>query len=191
MQENSLKYLTLESKKFAQKREIFDIVLYGSSVKGKEKPNDVDILILFEKMPLKERTEIAYEFKNLISKRYKIDVKTINLRELFEKEFLARQGILIEGYSLLHKEKFSDRLGFKGHSLFTYNLKNLNHNKKTKFTYALIGRRKERGILKQLNIIPYGKGVYEVPIENSLVFEEFLKKWDVNYNKKNILISQI
>lgn len=191
MQKNYLKYLRSESKKFAQKKEIFDIVLYGSSVKGEEKPNDIDILILFEKKPLKERTEIAYEFKILISRRYKIDVKTINLRELFEKEFLARQGILIEGYSLLHKEKFSDRFGFKGRSLFTYNLKNFDHNKKTKFIYALIGRRKEKGILKQLNIISYGKGVYEVPIENSLIFEEFLKKWDVNYHKENILISKI
>ena len=191
MQENYLKYLISESKKFAQKKEIFDIALYGSFVKGKEKPNDIDIMILFEKTPLKERTEIAHKFKILISKKYKIDVKTINLRELFEKEFLARQGVLIEGYSLLYKEKFSARMGFNGKSLFTYNLKNLDHNKKTKFTYALIGRRKEKGILKQLNITSYGKGVYEVPIENSLIFEEFLKKWEINCNKKNILISQI
>ncbi len=191
MQKNYLKHLISESKKFAQKKEIFDIVLYGSFVKGKEKPKDIDILILFEKTPLKERTEIAYEFKVLISKNHKIDVKTINLKELFEKEFLARQGVLIEGYSLLHKEKFSERFGFKGYSLFTYNLKNFDHNKKTRFIYALIGRRKEKGILKQLNIISCGKGVYEVPIENSLIFEEFLKKWNVEYHKKNILISQI
>ena len=107
------------------------------------------------------------------------------------KSMLARQGIIAEGYSLVDNAPFANKLGFYGYVIFTYNLKNLDHNKKTRFIYALIGRRKERGILKQLNIIPYGKGVYEVPIENSLVFEEFLKKWDVNYNKKNILISQI
>lgn len=191
MQENYLKYLILKSKKFAQKKEILDIALYGSFVKGKEKPNDIDILILFEKMPLKERTEIAQKFKSFISKKYKIDVKTINLKELFETEFLARQGILIEGYSLLHKEKFSERFGFVGYSLFNYNLKKLDNNKKTQFTYALIGRRNEKGILKQLNIISCGRGVYKVPIEISIVFEEFLKKWDVEYNKENILVSKI
>ncbi len=191
MQKNYLKYLISRSKKFAQKKEIFDILLYGSSVKGKEKPRDTDILMLFERTPLKERTEIAHEFKIFISKKYKTDVKTINLKELFEREFLARQGVLIEGYSLLHKEKFSERLGFGGYSLFNYNLKNFNHNKKTKFTYALIGRRNEKGIIKQLDIIPCGKGVYKVPIENSLVFEEFLIKWGVEYNKENILVSKI
>ena len=191
MQENYLKYLISKSKKFAQKKEIFDIILYGSFVKGKEKPEDIDILLIFEATALKERTEIAHEFKILISKKYKIDIKTINLKELFEKEFLARQGILIEGYSLLYKEKFSERLGFIGCSLFTYSLKNFDHNKKTKFTYALIGRRKEKGILKQLNILSPGRGVFEVSTENSLIFEEFLTKWNVVYTKKNILISQI
>src|SRR3989344_4816313 len=136
MQENYLKYLISKSKKFAQKKEIFDIILYGSFVKGKEKPEDIDILLIFEKTSLKERTEIAHEFKILISKKF-------------------------------------------------------DHNKKTKFTYALIGRRKEKGILKQLNILSPGRGVFEVSTENSLIFEEFLTKWNVVYTKKNILISQI
>ena len=190
MQKDYLKYLISKSKNFAKGAEIFDIVLYGSFAKGKEKPEDIDIMLIFEKTSLKERTDIAHKFKVLISRKDKLDVKTINLKELFEKEFLAKQGILIEGYSLLYKEKFSERIGFKGSSLFTYSLKNFSHNKKTKFTYALIGRRKEKGILKQLNIIPLGKGVFEVPTENSLIFEEFLTKWETNYTKKNILISQ-
>ena len=105
------------------------------------------------------------------------------------KEFLARQGILIEGYSLPHKEKFSKRLGFIGYSIFTYNLLNLNHNEKTKFTYALIGRNNE-GILKITNSNQFGKGSISVPIENSEMVEDFMKKWKVNYRKKKILIAQ-
>jgi len=120
----------------------------------------------------------------------KIDIKTINLLELFEKEFLARQGIFIEGYSLLHNVVFSERLGFESYALFTYNLKNLSHNEKTKFTYALIGRNSE-GMIKELNAKPLGKGAIIVPIKNSLVFEDFLQKWKINYKKKDILISLI
>ena len=138
-------------------------------------------------MPLKERLNLAQNFKNKIKSNLNLDIKTINLKELFEKEFLARQGILIEGYSLPHKEKFSKRLGFIGYSIFTYNLLNLNHNEKTKFTYALIGRRGEKGMLKQINSITLWKGAVKIPIENSIIFEDFLKRWNLNYKKENIL----
>ena len=187
MQKDYLNYLISKSKKFVKKNQIFDIILYGSSVKGKLDINDIDIVIIFQEKSLKERLEIAQEFKRKIKSNLKIDMKTINIKELFEKDFLARQGILIEGYSLLHREKFSKRLGFKGYSIFTYNLKNINHNEKTKFTYALIGRRGEKGMLKQTNACSLGKGAVKIPIENSIIFEDFLKKWELNYKKENIL----
>lgn len=187
MLENYLKYLTLVCKKFARKNDILDIVLYGSAVKSKEEIRDIDILLIFLNKKLKERIDIAQNLKSILRRKIKsIDIKTINLIELFERDFLARQGILIEGYSLLHNIEFSKRLGFEGHALFTYNLKNLNHNEKTKFTYVLIGRNKE-GIIKQLSAKPLGKGAVRVPIKNSLIFEEFLKKWKINYDKKDIL----
>jgi predicted nucleotidyltransferase len=179
--------LILESKKFAKENSIFDIVLYGSNVKGKLDSNDIDILVIFENEPLKKRSSLSQEFKSKIKGNLNLDIKTINLIEFFEKDFLARQGVLIEGYSLLNKENFSERMGFKGYSIFTYSLKNLDHNNKTKFTYALIGRRKEKGILKQVNAIPLGKGAVKIPIENSIIFEDFLKEWNIMFKKENIL----
>ena len=187
MQENYLKYLILESKKFAKSNNIFDIILYGSKVKGKLGEGDIDILLIFNNEKLKKRTETSQNFKEKMKKGDKLDIKTINLNEMFEKDFLARQGVLIEGYSLLYNVEFSKRIGFIGYSLFTYNLKKLDHNAKTKFTYALIGRRKEQGVLKKINAIPLGRGAVKVPIKNSLIFEEFLQKWDLNYTKKEIL----
>lgn len=191
MLKNYLKYLKSECKKFARQHRIFDIVLYGSIVKGKEETRDIDLLLIFNEKKLKERVEIRQKLKRILQKKLKkLDIKTINLLELFEKDFLARQGILIEGYSLLYDEDFSKRLGFEGYVLFSYNLKNLNHNEKTKFTYALIGR-KEQGIIKKLSVEPLGKGAVIVPIKNSLVFEDFLQNWKIEYKKKNILVSLI
>jgi len=187
MQKDYLNYLRSESKKFAKKNKLFDIVIYGSNVKGKLDFNDIDIVLIFEEKPLKERLEIAQNFKNLIKRNLKIDIKTINLKELFEKDFLARQGILIEGRSLVHNQKFSERMGFEGYSLFSYNLKNLNHNDKTRFTYALIGRREEKGMLKQVESISLGKGSVKIPIGNSIIFEDFLKTWNITYKRENIL----
>jgi predicted nucleotidyltransferase len=187
IQKDYLNYLILKSKKLAKGKDILDIVLYGSIVKGKLDSRDVDIIIIFENKPLKERLNISQNFKNNLKKELELDIKTINLKELFEKDFLARQGVLIEGYSLLHNEKFSGRFGFKGYSIFTYNLMNLNHNEKTKFTYALIGRREEKGMLKQISASPLGKGAVKIPIENSIIFEDFLKRWKLTYKKEDIL----
>lgn len=192
IQKDYLKLLESESKAFEKNKDIFDIVIYGSNVKGKLEAGDIDILIIFKEKPLKERVEITQQFKEKITDgKSKIDIKTINLSELFETNFLARQAILTEGYSLIKSVPFSEKIGFLSYALFTYKLKNLNHNDKTKFTYSLIGRGKNIGVLKKLNAKPLGKGVVLLPIQHISFFEDFLKKWKIDYNKKNILISEL
>ena len=189
MQKNYLESLKSVSKKFTKREKIFDIVLYGSTTKGKDEGRDIDILIIFENLKLKKRTEISQDYKKNVKELVKnIDVKTINLKEFFDKEFLARTGVFVEGISLVYKTPFSERLGFEGYILFTYDLKNLSHNKKTKFIYALIGRKKE-GMLKKLEAKHLGRGAIIVPIKNGLIFEEFLERWKINYKLKRILVS--
>ena len=192
IQKDYLKFLELESKNFIKNKDIFDMILYGSSVKGKIEARDVDILIIFKEKHLDERTEIAQKFKEKINgKISNPDIKTINLSELFKTDFLARQSILTDGYSLIGRTPLSQKMGFLSYSLFTYNLKNLNHNNKTKFTYSLIGRGNNSGILKKLNAKSLGKGVFLLSIQDSSFFEDFLKKWKIDYTKKNILISEL
>lgn len=182
-------YLNSAVKKFVKKDEVFDVVLYGSAVKGKEEPGDIDVVFIFWDKSLKERLEINQKFKDIVKDKIKkLDVKSINFQDLFDNNNLARQGILIEGYSLLRGINLSQRFGFYGYALFSYKLKNLNHNEKTKFTYALIGRNSE-GMVKKVKGEQLGKGVIMVPIENSLFFQDFLDKWKVIYKKKNILVS--
>ena len=187
IQNNLLSFLKSESKKFANK-DIFDIVIYGSSMMSKEEPGDIDIVIIFKEKQLRERLEITQEFKNRIREKIKNpDVKTINLIELFDLNFLARQGILAEGYSLIDDKSFSSKVGFKGYALFTYSLTNLNHNEKTKFTYSLIGRN-SKGMIEISDATPLGKGALIVPIEKSILFEDFLKQWKIKYKTKKTLI---
>ena len=192
MQKDYLRFLESESKNFGMDKDIFDIIVYGSIIKGKIEARDIDILIIFKEKPLNERAVITQRFKEKISKKIgNPDIKTINLSELFEANFLARQSILTDGYSIIDRMPLSKKLGFLSYSLFTYNLKNLDHNNKTKFTYSLIGRGKNQGILKKLNSKPLGKGAVLLPIQNSSFFEDFLKEWKINYNKKNILMSEL
>ncbi|MDP4039157.1 MAG: nucleotidyltransferase domain-containing protein [Candidatus Pacearchaeota archaeon] len=183
-----LKSLESISKKFFQDEKLFDIILYGSAVKGKDEPRDIDIVLIFFDRNIKERLEIAQDFKKKLPKALRLDIQTLNVKDFFDAGFFARQGILIEGYSLVSGMKFSKKLGFKGYSLFSYVLGNLNNSQKTLFTYSLIGRGKEEGMVKKVKGQSIGKGAFLVPIENSVLFEDFLEKWKIKYTKKNILV---
>ncbi len=185
--EQYLKSLKLESKKFKKNKEIFDIVLYGSTTRSKRNANDIDVVIIFQNLPLKDRLEISQKFKKSLQIK-NIDIKSININELFDKTFLARQGIITEGKSLIDDKPFSKKIGFSGFGLFNYSLEKLSNTEKTKFSYALNGRRQQEGILKKLKAKRLGKGVIIIPINKSDLFAEFLETWKIEFKQKHILI---
>ena len=166
------------------RKKVFDIVLYGSSVRGKGKPRDIDIMLILKNVDRKEYYDIPYMFrKEIEGKEIKVDVKGMFLEELFSPELLARQGLIIEGYSLIKKEYLGKMLGFDRFSLFVYSLKNLSLTGKTKFQYALKGRGDRKGVSSQLGGISIGIGSILIPVEKSELFKEFLARWEVNYRE--------
>lgn len=180
------KKLSRISKKFYRnnKRKVIDIILYGSAARGKYKPRDIDILILLKEISRKEYFEMPYELRKEIEKEeIKADVKGIKIDEIFDKTFLARQAVFVEGYSLVRNKFLSENLGFKSYSLFFYSLRSLNHIEKTKFQYALNGRRGAHGILKRLKGEHIGIGSILIPIELSERFKEFLESWKIEYRE--------
>tara|TARA_Y100000296_G_C5048316_1_gene193484 strand:+ start:11 stop:571 length:561 start_codon:yes stop_codon:yes gene_type:complete len=177
------KYLESEKKD----QNIFDIIIYGSTVKGKISPKDIDLIVIFLKGNLKDRLNKIQEIKSKLKKLNKnIDIKQIKLTDLFSSDFFARTGILLEGISLFKNKKLSEIIGFKAYTLFWYNLKKLNHTQKVKFNYILAGRNSQ-GIIKEFKGQRLVNGAIKIPINNSLEFEEILKNNNVNYNKKDIL----
>ena len=166
------------------RKKVFDIVLYGSSVRGKGKPRDIDIMLILKNVDRKEYYDMPYMFrKEIEGKEIKVDVKGMFLEELFSPELLARQGLIIEGYSLIKKEYLGKMLGFDRFSLFVYSLKNLSLTGKTKFQYALKGRGDRKGVSSQLGGISIGIGSILIPVEKSELFKEFLARWEVNYRE--------
>ena len=166
---------------------IFDLIVYGSAVKGKSRPNDLDIMVIFREGALKERLEKIQSIKKKIQFAGKIDIQEILLKELFEESFFGRTGIFLEGISVLDGKQFSSKIGFLGFSLFVYNLKDKTHTEKVKFNYVLSGRGSE-GMVKKLNGVHLAPGAVQIPIKNSLEFEEVLKLHKVEYSKKNVLV---
>src|SRR3989338_3451658 len=85
---------------------IFDIILYGSTVKGKSDARDTDMIVIFLEGTLRERLDKIQSIKNKIKPMYPhIDMKQMLLTDFFSSDFLARTGILLEGISIFKERK--------------------------------------------------------------------------------------
>lgn len=72
--------------------------------------------------------------------------------------------------------------------LFSYSIEHLLKKDKIRFYYALKGRDGRSGVAKDYHVDPLGRAVILVPDEFAKNFEEFLKLWECNYDKKEVLI---
>lgn len=167
---------------------IFDVVIYGSAVKGKAHPRDTDIMIIFRKGTLKERLEKAQRIKRRVDAPGKLDVKAVLLEELFDPAFFARSGILLEGISIKDSKPIAQKLGFDGFALFVYSLQNKSHTDKVKFNYILSGRNGDKGIIAHLQGTHLAPGVILIPMKHSLEFEDVLNMHHVQFTRKNMLV---
>ncbi len=162
------------------KKEIFDIVLFGSSVRGKYKPEDIDIVFIFwEKVPSEKIKSILGGLKDFHS-------EYLFLEEIYSEPLWST--IISEGFSLSKSKFFHEILGMKSWFLFEYNLSNLNQSQKSKFSHAIFGRTESGGLLKELGGRPLGKGSVMVPVQNADRLREILDRWYVSYTVKKVLV---
>ncbi|ASJ08054.1 nucleotidyltransferase [Thermococcus siculi] len=171
--------------------EVFDVVLYGSTVLGKEKPNDIDLMILTRgKLPPLKLRELILQLKGTLSTaipREKLDVRAMSLEELFDPNNLASLGVLVEGYSLRHNKNLAELMNGKAYAIFRFTLGGLPRKDRVRFQYALKGRDMRSGLLKELNGEQWGAWVVAVPIQHTYRFREFLELWGVKYEAFTVL----
>ena len=184
---NSQKSIFKEFKR--KNKEIFDIVIFGSLARGKEDIRDIDIAIILNelrqlsfKLKLAQSLRHALKFKNI-----NLDVKTFDFKDFQDKSFLARQGIILEGFSITKNRFLSELFGFSSYSLFIYTLKGLSASKKRSFSYILKGRY-SHGLIKTNNIEQLGKGVIKVPIQHTEELIELFDYHKISYKIKYCLI---
>lgn len=172
---------TLSKLSIALKRKhadaIKDIILFGSTVRGKNEPGDTDILLLFKDRVDKD---IEYEFKRSASIE---DLSIISKTEetFYAASFDARDSIIFEGYSLLRKERLSRTMGFDSLGIFIYSTKSLNNAKKTLFYYALNGRRGTKGRMGSLDAIKLSDNILAVPLERVEETKEFFSSHHIEF----------
>ena len=175
-----------ELNKFIKTTEIKDILVFGSLIKGKEKPNDIDILVIFKKRVIKDQ---EYQIKKILTRHYNnISIISKTKKTITEASFDARESILFEAFSLLTKKNIAEEYGFLSFGLFKYNFSNWDKLQKTKFYYALNGRGSEEGIFQQLNSIKLSDQTILIPLNKIDNFKEFLDSWKLDYKYIPIMI---
>ncbi|MEW5896456.1 MAG: nucleotidyltransferase domain-containing protein [Nanoarchaeota archaeon] len=178
------------SKTFYRKyqTEIKDLIVFGSFMRGKLEPQDIDVLIIFKK---KVDKDIEYEFKKLLLPTLK-NVSLISKTEetYQEPSFDAREGILFEGYSLIKQGLIAAEFGFISLGLFFYSTKEMSNLNKTKFYYALNGRKPAKGIVEKLKGIKLSDNLIAFPLDKIEPAKAFFNFWKMEYRYVPTLIPQ-
>ena len=165
-----------------------DIILFGSVVRGKTKPTDVDILVLF-KNSVDKKTEL--EVRKILESHYKnVSIISKTRDMISDPAFDARESIFFEGISLLSGNVQSTTYGFSSLGMFRYDFKKWNKLEKTKFYYALNGRGTNQGIVTKLGCVKFSDNVVLVPLHNIEPFREFMELWRLEYRYIPLLIPE-
>lgn len=166
-----------------KKKSIWDVVVYGSYARGNYFSNDIDIaLILSKEIPVNQKWQLNQEFKNKFgTSGKKLDVKSVDFKDLLNVGFLGREAIIAEGYSLINNNSLAGRFGFEAIALLEYSLEKLSSSKKKTVYYALQGRTKGKGILSRLHGRIISGGVLEVPTKHYEEISSLLKRHSVPY----------
>lgn len=163
--------------------EVTDILLFGSAVKGKEFPEDIDLCIIFrKKISGKTIEEIENKLKNL-----NVHISSLTIDNFFSKPHSLAKTLLLEGISILNGKPFIQNFGFSSYTLYSYELSKLKPSEKVRFVYLLKGR-KEEGMVKKMNGEWIADGCFIIPVQKDSEMLIILKKWQIPFKRKEILI---
>ncbi len=162
-------------KEICKEKEVIDIVLLERS--GKEKTSRIDLAIIFKDNYTKN---ILLRVKEICNKKQiKVNIKPLLADNIFKNSFYLK--VVQEGFSIKENKLISETLNIETLILVTYDLKTLNHSKKTLFGYALKGRKNQKGFLDSLNGNTVGRNNVLIPINRLGELKEFMQTWQVKY----------
>ena len=182
MLRDSKRYLT-EKLKGIELKEVVDILLFGSAVKGKEIPQDIDICIIFRKN-IKE--ELIEDIKKRL-RDFNLHVSLLTVDNFFRRPHSLIKTLLVEGISILSGRPLLRNFSFFSKVLYSYDLSKLRQSEKVRFVYLLKGRKGD-GIIKKFEGEWFADSCFIIPIEKDSEIIAILKKWAVPYKRREMLI---
>jgi len=156
---------------------VVDIVVFGSAVFGMDGARDLDISVIFEKIPLKVQLECSQKIKNELKKKVdkEIHISSFDFYSLLNEGNFARDGILFYGKSLISGKNFSENFGLVPKLRIKYDLKDLEKKGKVRFNYLLNGKQGNYGLIKKYGGKIVSPGVLEISPEYERIFTEKMK----------------
>ena len=183
-----MKKLKLSLKSFLKKEKfLVDIFLFGSALKGKEKPKDIDLIALVREKNYEKTEDILYKIKKIGDELgLELHIEPIIIDELHSQKVYV--SLLHEGFSIRNNKSLNELLNLKSFILITYRLADKSPSDKVRFSYALYGRKKGEGTLNSLNGKELGRGAILVPIDKHEIIRGFFKQWDVKSEEERIMV---
>lgn len=170
-----LKSLSQSLKPLLKKYELLeDIIFFGSFVKGKSKPQDIDVALLVNR----KDEGVINGLEKEITKNFqgmKADFTVFTLKEIYSEVWLS---VITSGYSVARGAFLKQIYGISPCKLYKYSLAALSPVKKVQFSRGL------KAISDCTEGIRLSRAVVIIPLENSERFEEFLKTWDIDFEAR-------
>lgn len=150
-------------------KNIKDIIIFGSAVKGSSEPKDLDIALL-----LKTEIDIT-KIKEDIRNIYKnADIEIIN--SIYNSLWIV---LIREGYSVRQNRFLFEIHKLEPVVLYKYSLKKLNPVQKVQFTRGF------KAILNGTKAKILSRAVILVPLNKKVEFDEFLSTWKLTYETQS------
>lgn len=163
--------------------DIVDVILFGSSVKEKLHPKDIDIAIIFRDSI--ER-ELLKKFQDGLGEKYHISSVVVD--QFFTKPHSLAKTLLYEGVSLITNKKISDNFDLQPYTLYIYDLTREKPSKKVRFVYLLKGRAKSKGLIEEFRGKYISTSSFIIPVEKDEEILEIFKKWGIKFYRKKLLL---
>ncbi len=167
-----------------ERLKIADILVFGSAVKGKERPRDIDLAVIFLKdvdMEIIKKIEGYFE-KGKLS----VHISVLNVHDFFQKPHSLAKTLLHEGISLFSFQPLFRNFGFSSCALYVYDLRKMTPSEKVRFIYTFKGRN-GMGIVKRLGGEFIADGCFLIPIEKDGEILEIFEQWHAPFVRRLIL----
>lgn len=183
------KLFLVNARRWIKQNKIIDIVLFGSSARGKTQPQDIDFCIIIKDDDEKKSMDLTAPL-NQLSKGLGLKIHTTILTAgAFISGNTLAKTLLNEGFSIKHGKGLAEVLGFFNKSLFVYSLKEFSSSQRVRFHYMLKGRYGLKGVLREANGQFLGTGTIIVPTKKEDILKEIFDQWKVEYTLQRILLN--
>ncbi|MBU0457798.1 MAG: nucleotidyltransferase domain-containing protein [Nanoarchaeota archaeon] len=175
-------------KKWIQSKKVIDVIVFGSLVRGKSKPNDFDICMILKEEQEKEAIDLVDSLaKSINENNLKVQVNFLLEGNFVKGNNSLVKNLLVEGFSVKHNKELASVYGFRSKALFFYDIKKFKPSERVRFHYLLRGRYEQKGLLANYGAELVKDGLIEVPICCEDMFKEIFGNWKLDFKVKRVL----